>query len=97
MARVPRNRMRGYCQRTGDRVHPRELVREPGTGLLVRRKVSDDIYNRSIYDPRNRPPAPNPNEGKPRWFDEPDPYPEMEVGNFLETYNPNNDSEFERA
>lgn len=74
--RVPRRLKRGYCQRTGDRVHVSRLTREPGTGLLVTKEASDGIYNRSQYDPRNRPAAPNPNEGKPRWYSEPDPYPQ---------------------
>lgn len=63
---------KGYCQRTGVRVRSALLVREPGTNLLVDRRYSDGVYNRTKLDPRNYPARPNPNEGKPRWYAEPD-------------------------
>ena len=96
--RVPRRLKRGYCQRSGDRVRENLLMREPGTNLLVTKEFNDGIYNRSRYDPRDKPPKPNPNEGKPRWYAEPDPYPQMELdnGEFLANYDPANDSEFDR-
>ncbi|NQZ74758.1 MAG: hypothetical protein HRT61_01395 [Ekhidna sp.] len=75
--RVPRRLKRGYCQRTGDRVHVSQLTIEPGTGLQVSKKASDGIYNRSQYDPRNYPARANPNEGKPRPYDDPNPYPDF--------------------
>lgn len=71
MKRVLNSVKKGYCQRSGVRVKASQLVREPGTNLLVDKEYSDGIYSRAGLDPRDWPARPNPNEGVPRWYAEP--------------------------
>ena len=54
---------RAVCQRSGFVVRYRNIVREPGTGYLVDRRMSDGKWN-SVTNPRNFPPKHNPAEGR---------------------------------
>lgn len=83
MKRVPHHLKRGYCQRSGDRVPLDQLVREPGTDLLVSKEFNDGIYSRGPHDPRNLPVPPNPEEFRPRWYAEPDQFTTGKIGSTL--------------
>ena len=42
----------GICQRTGFKVRYRNIIREPGTGLIIDKRMSDGRYN-AVDHPQN--------------------------------------------